>query len=148
MYSADSGNREGEEGGKSSTLFLLYLARQISIQNTLDRQNNVNTYISSIGNQDFKSYFEKDTLTPEECNLEKIKAQKFVLIEDALKVYRTNLVLVCNASKRDYFKLVEEVSGLSKSGSPVMANILHHQQLGNFSRQFSKTLLTPKAYTV
>lgn len=122
--------------------------RQATIEMTAVKLNNVDTFIAKIHDPELKSYFEKPHLVPAECHFDKIKAQKNQIIEDALMIYRTNSAYASNSSKRDTYKLVEEVAGLVKVDAQSPGYGSYGTQVGGFKRQFPKTLLSPNAYAV
>lgn len=144
LHSADSSKRP-ETGGNYSAVFLLFLMRQAAIEATASKMNSLDSFVAKIGDADLKSYFSKPVMMPADCSFDRIKADKSLIIEDALVTYRVNLALACNASKRHLYKLVEEVAGLAKIDPQVVDQGTHGLQVGGFIREFPKTFVSSKA---
>lgn len=146
-YSVDSGNRT-DVGGNPTALFLLFLIRNSLASSAVTKLDSLNDYLLKLQDENLRNYFMKGHLTMENFNLDKIKAHKSKIIEDALLIFRLNLSVVEPGAKRQYFKLVEEVAGLEKSSSQAVLSNTANQGNSGYTRHFSKTVLTAPANNV
>lgn len=115
---------------------------------TNSKMNSLGPYVAKVQDESLRSYFSKDSFSLATFNLEKIKAQKGQIIEDAFLMFRTNLAVVEPGAKKQFVSLVEEIAGLEKVQSHIMINPGNNLGGANYIRRYPKTLLTPNAYNV